>query len=120
MGTTSWCNVSSTVRFTAVGGAVNQTPSFLKQDPTQEPPLANSGEGTGRGYTLRGCLLGAILATSLWFVPIPVAVVVWVFGLKGPFVDYMLMATPFFVALPLIGAEIGELYGRKRAARRQR
>src|SRR5262249_11863281 len=100
--------------------AVIQTPGFLKKDPTQEPPLADNGEGTGRGYALRGCLLGAILATFLWFVPIPVAVVVWAFGLKGPFVDYMLMATPFFVALPLIRPGIGESYGRKRAAWRQR
>ncbi len=48
-----------------------------------------------------------------------VAIVVWIFGLSGPFVDYMLMAIPFFIALPVIGAWIGELYGRSGSGRRR-
>ena len=87
---------------------------------TQEPPLVGEGRGTCRGYAVRGCLLGLFLAVALWFAPIPVAGVVWVLGLKGPFVDYMLMAIPFFVALPLMGAGIGAVYGRKQAVWRQR
>ena len=68
---------------------------------------------------MRGCLLGLLLAIVLWFAPIPVAVVVWAFGLKGPLVAYMLMAIPFFGALPLMGAGIGAVYGRKQAVWRQ-
>jgi hypothetical protein len=55
----------------------------------------------------------------LWFVPIPVIVVVWLLGLKGPFGDYMLTAIPFFAALPLVGAGIGAIHGHKRAVWRQ-
>jgi hypothetical protein len=64
--------------------------------------------------------LGSILAVVLWVVPIPVIVVVWLLGLKGPFGDYMLSAIPLFLTLPLVGAGIGAVYGHKRAVSRQR
>jgi len=78
------------------------------------PPLPDGGEYTGDGRALRGCLLGLILAVALWFVPIPVALVVRVLGFHGPFVDAMLMAIPFYLAIPLIGAAIGSRWGRRR------
>ena len=95
-----------------------QVPGFLRKDPTQVPGLPEEEDGRSRGYGVQGCLLGAIVAVLLWFVPLPVAVVVWVLGLKGPFGDYMLMAIPFFIALPLMGATIGELSAPKRLPRR--
>jgi hypothetical protein len=97
-----------------------QIPGFLREDPTQVPGLPEEEDGRSRGYVVQGCLLGSILAILLWFVPLPVAVVVWVLGLKGPFGDYMLMAMPFFFALPLLAATIGGLSVRKRRARRKR
>jgi hypothetical protein len=104
----------------APAGSIMQLPAFLKRDLTQEPPFLEDGGGRSRGYAVRGCLIGASLAVLFWFVPIPVAIVVWIFGLSGPFVDHMLMAIPFFVALPIIGAGVGELYGHFRRFSRQR
>jgi hypothetical protein len=66
----------------------------------------------GGGYATRGCIIGCIAALFFWFVPIPVATIVWLFDLKGPFGDYMLMAIPFFLTLPIIGAGIAKLCGR--------
>ncbi len=63
---------------------------------------------------MRGCLVGSLAALFIWFVPIPVAIIVWVFDLNGPFGDYMLMAIPFILALPIIGALIGDQSRRKR------
>ena len=96
-----------------------QVPDFLRQDPTQGPAFPEEGDSKSRGYTVRGCLLGSILAILFWFVPIPVAAFVWVLGLKGPIGDYMLMAIPFYMALPVIGAGMGGLFGRKRIAWRK-
>ena len=109
----------SHVRSAAPAVSITQLPGFLKRDLTQEPPFVEDWDGRSRGYTARGCFIGASLAVLFWFVPIPVAIVVWIFGLSGPFVDYMLMAIPFFIALPVIGAWIGELYGRSGSRRRR-
>jgi hypothetical protein len=84
-----------------------QLPGFLKQHPTEDPPFPGARVGERGGYAARGCLIGTILAILCWFVPVPVAAVVRVLGLTGPFGDYMLMAIPYFIALPLIGAGIG-------------
>jgi hypothetical protein len=96
-----------------------RAPPFLNGGPAQEPAFLSRGEGGSGRFAARGCLLGSTLAIVLWFVPIPVAVMVWVLGLRGPFVDYMVLAIPFFVALPLIGAMIGAVYGHKRSLWRQ-
>jgi hypothetical protein len=72
-------------------------------------------ENTSRKeYTVRGALLGSSAAMFLWWIPIPVVVIVWLFGLKGPFGDYMLAAIPCFLALPALGSGIGFLAGRVR------
>src|SRR5437868_6766162 len=103
-----------------MSGAIMHVPGFLRQDSTQGPAFPEEGESRSHGYAARGCLIGLILSIVFWFVPIPIAAVVWVLGLKGPFGDFMLIAIPFYIALPLIGAVIGELAGRKRVAWRQR
>jgi hypothetical protein len=65
-------------------------------------------EDTSRkGYAVRGALIGCLLAVFFWFVPVPVAALVWLFDSRGPFGDYMLAAIPGFLALPLLGALIG-------------
>lgn len=72
-------------------------------------------EDTSRkGFAVRGALLGCLAAIFFWFVPIPVAAVVWLFDLRGPFVDYMLAAIPGFLALPVVGAGIGLVVRRYR------
>jgi hypothetical protein len=63
-------------------------------------------------YATAGFLAGLIVAGVLWFFPIPVALVVWLFGLKGLFADYMYMAIPVFLALPFLGAVLGSLVNR--------
>ena len=64
-------------------------------------------EDTSRkGYAARGAWFGCLSALVFWFVPIPVAAIVWLFDVQGPFVDHMLMAIPFYLALPLIGGGI--------------
>jgi hypothetical protein len=74
-------------------------------------------EGASRkGYAARGAMIGCLAALLLWWIPIPIVVVVWLFGLKGPFGDYMLAAIPCFVALPLVGSGIGLLVRRYRKA----
>ncbi|MFI5456051.1 MAG: hypothetical protein ACHRXM_11435 [Isosphaerales bacterium] len=88
-----------------------QLPGFLKRDPTEGPDLPE--DRAGSGYATRGCMIGCLVALFSWFIPIPVATIVWVFDLKGPFGDYMLMAIPFFLALPIIGAGIAELFRRR-------
>ena len=47
----------------------------------------------------------------LWFFPLPVALIVWLFDLKGLFADYMYFALPVFALLPII---FGCLFGRIR------
>ena len=41
------------------------------------------------------------------------AAIVWLFDLPGPFGDTMLLAAPFYLALPIIGAGIAEWLGRR-------
>jgi hypothetical protein len=48
-----------------------------------------------------------------WWIPISVGVIVWLFGLKGAFGDYMLMAIPRLLALPLVRSGIGLLVRRR-------
>jgi hypothetical protein len=98
--------------------SVMHAPGFLDPNAPDEPSYPSTG--VSRRYAVRGCLLGSILAIVLWFVPVPVAVIVWVLELKGPFGDYMLSAIPFYVALPLVGAGIAAVYGHKRTGWRQR
>jgi hypothetical protein len=95
-----------------------QLPGFLTRDPTDGPPSPDDRESGG--HTALGCILGCLAGLFFWFVPIPVVIVVWAFGLEGPFGDKMLMAIPFFLALPIIGAGIADLLGRRRRARRCR
>jgi hypothetical protein len=84
-----------------------QLPGFLKRDPTEGPELP--ADGAYGSYATRGCIIGCLVALFSWFIPIPVAVLVWLFDLKGPFGDYMLLAIPFFLALPIVGCGIGLL-----------
>jgi hypothetical protein len=91
-----------------------QLPGFLIRDPSEGPDLPE--EASRRAYATRGCVIGCIAALFFWVVPIPVATIVWVFGLKGPFGDYMLEAVPCFLALPLVGGGIGLLVRRYRRA----
>jgi hypothetical protein len=58
----------------------------------------------------KGCWFGVIAAAAIYVFPIPVALIVWLFDLKGPFGDYMLMAIPFLMTLPLIGAGLGSCF----------
>src|SRR5271157_1962647 len=88
-----------------------QLPGFLRPDPSQETALPGDRDVRAHRYAMCGCAVGSLFAIIFWFVPIPVAIVVWVLGLKGPFGDYMLMTMPLFLALPLIGAGIGKLTG---------
>jgi hypothetical protein len=88
-----------------------QLPGFLKRDPTAGPQFPE--DPAGRGYATRGCIISCIAALFFWFIPIPVATIVWVFDLNGPFGDYMLMAIPFFFAVPIIGAGVAKLFGRR-------
>ena len=64
---------------------------------------------SGKGYAARGAWIGCLAAMLFWWIPIPVAVIVWLFGLKGPFGDYMIAAIPCFLALPLLGSGIALL-----------
>jgi hypothetical protein len=88
-----------------------QLPAFLRRDPSEGPEFPE--EGASRGYATRGCIFGCLAALFCWVVPIPVVTIVWVFGLKGPFGDYMLIAIPFFLASPVIGAIIAERFNHR-------
>jgi hypothetical protein len=90
-------------------------PGFLRQDPSGVPSLPED-PGSG-GHAARGCIIGCLAGLFLWFVPIPVAAIAWLFDLQRPFSDVMLMAIPFYLALPIIGAGLAELLGRRRATR---
>jgi hypothetical protein len=79
-----------------------QLPGFLRKDLTEIRELPE--DGATRSYATRGCIIGCLAALVFWFIPIPVAMIVWVFGLKGPFGDYMLLAIPYFLVLPIVGA----------------
>lgn len=71
-------------------------------------------EDTSRkGYAKRGALIGCLAAMFFWWIPIPMALIVWLFDLQGPFSDYMLAAIPVFVALPPVGCVIGLLVKRR-------
>ena len=89
-------------------------PGFLKRGPSEGAKLRE--EKASSGYATRGCLIGCLAALFLWLVPVPVAIAVWTFDLKGPFGDYMLMAVPFFLSLPIIGAVTADLIGHRRGA----
>jgi hypothetical protein len=65
-----------------------------------------------RNYAMQGLACGGLLMIVTWFFPIPVAVIVWIFDIQGPFGDIMLMSTPFLILLPIIGAGIGTLIPR--------
>jgi hypothetical protein len=93
-----------------------QLPSFLRLDASETIEFSEDIDGKSHGYAKRGCTLGCLFAIYFWFVPLPVAVIVWLFGLNGPFGDYMLGAIPFFLALPLVGGVIGMLVRRCRRA----
>jgi hypothetical protein len=95
-----------------------QLPGFLQSEQKGEPSLPEAGDARRLGYAAHGCLIGATLAVLFWFVPIPVATLLWIFGLTAPFGDDMQLAIPFFVALPVIGAGVGAFYA-KRARRRK-
>jgi hypothetical protein len=82
-------------------------PGFLKRNPIEWPDIQGIGES--RSYTEHGCIFGCLVALFFWIVPIPVAALVWLFDLKGPFGDYMLLAIPCFLALPIVGGGIGLL-----------
>jgi hypothetical protein len=88
---------------------IMQLPVFLKRDPTQGPEFL--GDKASGGFATRGWIIGCLAALVIWLIPIPVAIVFWVFGIKGPFGDTMLMSVPFLLALPIIGAGIAELIG---------
>jgi len=90
-------------------------PGFLKRGQSEGNPFPD--DRVIQGYAARGCLIGLVVALFLWVVPIPVVIVVWLFDLKGPFSDYMIMATPFFVILPILGVGIAQRYGRRHEAR---
>jgi hypothetical protein len=89
-----------------------QLPGFLRQDPSAGPEFPQ--DRASSSHATRGFLIGCLAALLFWFMPIPVAMTVWVFDLKGPFGDDMLMAIPFFLTLPMIGAGTGALFGRRR------
>jgi hypothetical protein len=91
-----------------------QLPGFLRRDPSEHAQLPE--DGASRGNAMHGCLIGCFTAFCFWFVPIPVAIIVWVFELKGPFGDYMLMAAPILLSLPIIGAATAGLSGRRRTS----
>jgi hypothetical protein len=59
-------------------------------------------------------MIGCLVALYFWFLPVPMAIIVWVFDLKGPFGDYMLGAMPFFLMLPFVGALIGDVLKHRR------
>jgi hypothetical protein len=88
-----------------------QLPGFLRRDLTETPELPE--DGATRGSATRGCIIGCLAALFFWFVPIPVATIVWVFDLKGPFGDYMLLALPCLLMLPITCAIIAEQWGRR-------
>jgi hypothetical protein len=74
----------------------------------------SSDEQNGRQstpFSPAGCALGCVLALLLWFFPLPVALIVWLFDLKGLFADYMYLALPVLALLPVV---FGYLVGRVR------
>jgi len=81
-------------------------PGFLTREASEGPQLPK--ERGSRGYAVPGGIFGCLAALFFWFVPIPVIAIVWLFDLTGPFADYMLMAIPFLLMLPIIGAVIGD------------
>jgi len=57
--------------------------------------------------TFRGLIIGIVVMIVIWFVPLPVAAVVYLFGITHPFGDVMLFCIPLFLLIPVIGAIIG-------------
>lgn len=62
-------------------------------------------------FSTYGCLFGCLLATLLWFFPLPVALIVWLFDLKGLFADYMYLALPVLALLPIVFGYLGAKFG---------
>jgi hypothetical protein len=71
----------------------------------------------GAPYPCIGFLVGLVVAAALWFLPIPVVLVVWAFDLKREFVKYMWLSMPFYMLIPLIGMTVGWLIARRAGAR---
>jgi hypothetical protein len=69
--------------------------------------MKDANQADSKTFAVAGFRTGCLVAVLVWFVPLPVALVVWLFQLKGLFADYMYMAIPFLVALPLVGGFIG-------------
>jgi len=88
-----------------------QLPGFLRRYPSEAPELPEGGATSG--HATRGGIIGCFAALVFWFIPIPVAAIVWAFDLQGPFGDHMLTAVPFYLALPILGAGIADLLGRR-------
>jgi hypothetical protein len=91
--------------------SIMQLPVFLKRDPTEG--LEFLDDRASRGFATRGWIIGCFAALLIWFIPIPVAIVFWLFDIRGPFGDTMLMSIPFLLALPIIGAGIAEMIRRR-------
>lgn len=70
-----------------------------------------------RSYAGRGAAIGCGAAVLTWFLPLPVALIVWLFDVEGPFGDVMLMAAPVLLALPIIGAAAGACFRRRDESR---
>lgn len=67
---------------------------------------------------ISGCLCGCIVALILWLLPLHVAVVVWLFDLKGLFADYMYIALPFHLLLPAATGWLGQWLGDRKGLER--
>jgi hypothetical protein len=63
-------------------------------------------------YGPLGCQLGCVSAILLYFYPLPVGLIVWLFELNGLFADYMYVALLVFALLPFAGYAIGARYSR--------
>jgi hypothetical protein len=62
-----------------------------------------------RTCAIHGLVIGVLLMIVTWFFPIPIAILVLLFDIKRPFGDIMLVAMPFILAIPVVGATIGSL-----------
>jgi hypothetical protein len=91
-----------------------QLPVFLKRDATEGPEFP--GDRATGSFATRGWIIGCLAALIIWFIPIPVAIVCWAFGIGGPFGDTMLMSIPFLLTLPIVGAGIAEMIRRRAGA----
>jgi hypothetical protein len=65
-------------------------------------------------YETLGCLVGCAVSALLWLWPIPVVLIVEVFGLTGQFADYMYIFAPFLAIFPLLGVSIGRKFNKSK------